>query len=326
MSKIKLCSWNINGLRAVSKKGFFEWLETSGYHVVCLQEIKALKEQLEENFLSTSEYPRAEFFSAQRKGYSGVANYFHKRFLPSKINFGFDEKVIKKILPRKISKVIEDKFTTTLEFEWINEIYSPENLPQNLQSLKKARLLKPDEIKSVIDICNYEGRVLESEFELSDKKHKLLLFNIYFPNGGMSVDKLKFKLEFYEIFLAYIQERLQETPYIIITGDYNIAHHEIDIARPKENLNNTGFKPIERIYLDFLEELGFIDTFRYLHPQATDCYTWWSFRAAARVRNVGWRIDYFFVSPALKEFISQAEIHPGVTGSDHCPLSLTLDF
>ena len=164
-----------------------------------------------------------------------------------------------------------------------------------------------------------EGRVVMTEFE------DFMLFNVYFPNGKASSDRLNFKLEFYEAFLKKIEELRKKGKKIIFCGDVNTAHKEIDLARPKENEDISGFLPIERKWIDRVVEMGYIDSLREFHKEA-DLYTWWSMRSGARERNVGWRIDYFFVQAELKKHLKDAFILPGVMGSDHCPIGIKLDF
>lgn len=167
-----------------------------------------------------------------------------------------------------------------------------------------------------------EGRTLALEFE------EFILYGMYYPNGGASEERLQYKLAFYEAFLEDHIKPLQaqtDKP-IILTGDFNTAHHEIDLARPKDNENVSGFMPIERAWLDRLVDAGFVDTFRLKHPGEADRYSWWAMRTRARERNVGWRIDYFFASSALTPYIVNADIHDQTQGSDHAPVSLELCF
>ncbi|MEB3206969.1 MAG: exodeoxyribonuclease III [Vampirovibrionales bacterium] len=164
-----------------------------------------------------------------------------------------------------------------------------------------------------------EGRVSWAEFE------QFLLFNVYFPNGNQSAERLQYKLDFYDAFLEHIEaRRLQTGKPVIFCGDVNTAHRAIDLARPKENESVSGFLPIERAWLDKIAALGYVDTFRQRHPEASGQYSWWNMQTRARERNVGWRIDYFFVSPDGAHFVTDAAIHPEVMGSDHCPVSVTL--
>jgi exodeoxyribonuclease-3 len=298
---MKFCSWNVNGIRAVAKKGFFEWLNSSGFDLVGLQEIKASDDQLGPDFNSLF-YPDVIFNPAQRKGYSGVAVYAKSQIGATKPAKGFLTERFKS-LP-KITEIIS--LTETKKETLINQT----------QSMSRERLL------SLIDQFNAEGRIIETQIPFGDSK--IIFLNIYFPNGGANSERLIFKLNFYEVFLAYLDLLLEETPNVIITGDYNTAHHNCDLARPDENLNTSGFMPIEREYLDRLEKKGFVDSFRFVNPEKKDAYTWWSFRTAARKRNVGWRIDYFFVSDKLKSKIQSAQIHNDIEGSDHCPISIEI--
>jgi exodeoxyribonuclease-3 len=151
------------------------------------------------------------------------------------------------------------------------------------------------------------------------------LFNIYFPNGGRGPEWVQHKLEFYRYFLKLAQKYMQQGRPVVVTGDVNTAYAEIDIARPKENVKKSGFMPAEREALGEFFAAGLVDTFRHLHPETVK-YTWWDQLTRARERNVGWRLDYFFVSPDLRGRLLAAEVHDDVMGSDHCPISLTLDL
>ncbi len=169
-----------------------------------------------------------------------------------------------------------------------------------------------------------EGRLIHLEFA------KFHYFNGYFPNGGAQLEdgsfkRLGYKLGFLDAFADYA-EKCRKTKPIVVCGDFNIAHQPVDLARPKENVGNTGFLPVEREWLSRFLAKGYIDTFRLIHGNAPDNYSWWSYRAGARRRNIGWRIDYFFVSAELKENVHAAWIESGVTGSDHCPVGLELDI
>jgi exodeoxyribonuclease-3 len=150
--------------------------------------------------------------------------------------------------------------------------------------------------------------------------------NIYFPNGGGGPERLKFKLKYYDLFLEYINSLRKKRYEIIFCGDVNTAHTEIDLARPKENVKNTGFLPIERAWLDKVIASDYVDTFRALNPQVKDIYTYWDMKTFARERNVGWRIDYFFVSKNLLKKVKKVEVFSHVLGSDHCPISLEIDI
>lgn len=164
-----------------------------------------------------------------------------------------------------------------------------------------------------------EGRLIHLEY---DSFH---FMNVYFPNGQNGDERLRYKLGFYDAFLDYAQG-LRKTKPVVVCGDFNTAHRPIDIARPKENENVSGFLPIERAWMDKFTAAGYLDTFRLVHGDRPDQYSWWSFRMRARERNVGWRIDYFFVSEELKGQVKDAWIEPEVRGSDHCPIGLELDI
>ncbi|MCR4333401.1 MAG: exodeoxyribonuclease III [Patescibacteria group bacterium] len=162
-----------------------------------------------------------------------------------------------------------------------------------------------------------EGRVIGAEFE------DFWLINAYFPNGGKGPERIDYKLRFYDTFLAFVEKLHKEKP-VIFCGDVNTAHEEIDLARPKENEGNTGFLPEERAWIDEVISAGYIDSFRYFHPNTKDAYSYWDQFTHARDRNVGWRLDYFFVAGEFMKRVKKADIHPDVFGSDHCPVSIEL--
>jgi exodeoxyribonuclease-3 len=251
--KLKVVSWNVNGLRAIHRKGFLDWFKSENADIICVQETKASREQVPEELIDIPGY-HPHFVSAERKGYSGVAIWSKK---------------------------------------------------------------KPRSIKTELGIGRFdiEGRMIQADFG------GLTIFNVYFPNGGASHERLRFKLDFYDSFLYYLA-RLRRRK-IVICGDFNTAHKEIDLARPKENRTRSGFLPEERAWLDSLVGKGFLDSFR-LYNQETGHYTWWDYQTRARERNVGWRIDYFFVSRNLKTQMRDAFIRPGVMGSDHCPVGIEI--
>jgi len=168
-----------------------------------------------------------------------------------------------------------------------------------------------------IEKFDVEGRVIRSQFD------DIYLYNIYFPNGGQENKRVPYKLEFYDELLAICDELHQLGKQIIITGDFNTAHNEIDLANPKSNQKNTGFLPEERAWIDTYLEHGFVDAFRVLHPEE-EIYTWWTYRFNSRARNVGWRLDYFLVSESLMAKVDDVFIHGEIMGSDHCPVSLIL--
>ena len=164
-----------------------------------------------------------------------------------------------------------------------------------------------------------EGRILQADYG------KFILFNIYFPNGKASPERLQYKMDFYQAFLLEMKKLLKKDKKIIICGDVNTAHKEIDLARPKENSKTSGFLPQEREWIDRFLELGFLDTLRMFDPSPGQ-YTWWDMVSRARDRNVGWRIDYFYASGNLKNNVQKAYILPEVMGSDHCPIGLELEI
>jgi exodeoxyribonuclease III len=252
---MRIFSWNVNGIRAVIKKGFFQWMDKEKPDVVCLQEIKIHGDQVTPEIQNKEGY-HSYFFSAQRKGYSGVAVY--SKVPPTEVHYGFG-----------------------------------------------------------VSPFDEEGRVLHLQYR------DFHLVNVYFPNGKRDDIRLQYKYDFYQALLDYLRPFLQKNEKMIVCGDYNTAHQEIDLARPKENKNISGFLPEERKWLDRYLSEGFIDTFRSLHPTKVQ-YSWWSHFARARERNIGWRIDYHFASTALQKKIKKAEIHDMVEGSDHCPILVEL--
>jgi len=181
--------------------------------------------------------------------------------------------------------------------------------------------IKPISTTTALGINKFdsEGRLLRLDFD------NFVLLNVYFPNGKANAARLEFKLEFYEEFLSYAKKIANSGKRIIICGDVNTAHKEIDLAHPKENSKSSGFLPIERAWIDKLLESGFIDTFR-MSNQEKNMYTWWDMKSRARERNVGWRIDYFFISENLKNNIQSAFIESETLGSDHCPIGIKIEF
>jgi exodeoxyribonuclease-3 len=146
----------------------------------------------------------------------------------------------------------------------------------------------------------------------------------YFPNGSRDHSRVPFKMAYKAAFLDYCNNLRKQGKAVIFCGDVNTAHNDIDLARPKDNTKTTGFLPEERVWIDQAIEAGYIDIFRDLNPNLEGAYNWWSPRSGAREKNIGWRIDYFFITPDLKDRVVTAEIHPNILGSDHCPISLTL--
>jgi exodeoxyribonuclease-3 len=179
--------------------------------------------------------------------------------------------------------------------------------------------IKPHHVETTknVDILD-EGRVNEFHFE------NIAFFNVYFPNGQRNDERLEYKMAFYDRFLVHIEALRAQGKSIVICGDVNTAHTPIDIARPKANEKTSGFLKMEREWIDKFLSHGYVDTFRHVHGDVKERYSWWSYRAGARGNNVGWRIDYFYVSEDLKETIVDATILDAILGSDHCPVSLTL--
>ena len=253
---MKITTWNVNGIRAVLQKGALDWVAQVNPDVLCLQEVKAFREQAAE-LMQDKMAGYAEYWNAaQKPGYSGVAVY--TRSAPETVDFGLGE----------------ERFD------------------------REGRVIR----------LNYPG---------------FTLFNIYFPNGQRGHDRVEFKLEFYARLLEICDQMHQQGQKIMITGDFNTAHREIDLANPKGNQNTSGFLPEERAWLDRYLEHGFCDSYRLLYPERVQ-YTWWTYITNARARNVGWRLDFFLVSEGMKEQVEDVIIHDDIHGSDHCPVTLVL--
>lgn len=252
---MKFISWNVNGLRALHKKGNFQWIVGESPDFFCLQEVKARPDQLLEEIKKIEGYFAYFAFPTVKKGYSGVAIY--TKIEPLKVDYGMG-----------------------------------------------------------IEELDQEGRLIGLHYK------DFMLFNVYFPNGGGGPERLDYKFRFYDAFLEYIEKIKKTGKKIIFCGDINTAHEAIDLARPKENEENTGFLPEERAWLDEVVNHGYVDVFRHFFPTKTGAYTYWDMKTAARVRNVGWRIDYFFVSQDLVKSLKSVKIHDSILGSDHCPLEI----
>lgn len=252
---MKLLCWNVNGLRAIDKKGFFSWFQNETPDILCLQEIKATPEQLPPHLRNLPGY-HTFWNPAEKKGYSGVGTFSKIKPLSVKTGFG------------------REKFDS-------------------------------------------EGRILITAFPT------FTLFNIYFPNGKKNKERLQYKLDFYDAFLSHADNLKAHKHNIVICGDFNTAHKEIDLARPKENESISGFLPVERAWIDSFVDHGYIDTFRKFHIESNQ-YSWWDLKTGARARNVGWRIDYFFVNKEFLPKVKNAFILQQVMGSDHCPVGIEL--
>ena len=181
--------------------------------------------------------------------------------------------------------------------------------------------IAPRDVQIGLGIAEYdqEGRTIIADYG------DFVLIGAYFPNGSRDHSRVPFKMAYKAAFLAYTERLRAEGRPVIFCGDVNTAHRPIDLARPGENQNTTGFLPEERVWLDQVTARGYVDTFRDLHPDEPDHYTYWNYWGNARPRNIGWRIDYFFITPDLRQRVISADVHPEVMGSDHCPISLTLE-
>ncbi len=258
---MKLISWNVNGIRAVERKGLLRpFFVSQQADMVCVQETKATSDQIEQEVGQIDGYHAYFNAPTEKKGYSGVGLYSKQE--PKEVWYGMGD-----------------------------ERY------------------------------NTEGRLIGAD--MGD----IIILNVYFPNGGGGPERLAYKLDFYDAFLAHIEKlRKEKNARIVVCGDVNTAHEAIDLARPKENETNTGFLPEERAWIDELISAGYVDTFRHINPDKTGAYTYWDMKTRARDRNVGWRLDYFFVSPALLQSLRRAWMLSEVLGSDHCPIAVELDI
>jgi len=252
----KIISWNVNGIRAAIKKGFFESIEILNPDVLCLQETKAQDDQVKAALEHLKGY-HIYMNSAEKKGYSGTA-----------------------ILSK------EKPLNVTLDMG--------------------------------VDLHDNEGRITCAEFE------EYFVVTVYVPNSKRGLERLDERVLFDADFLKYLKELEKQKP-VVMCGDLNACHKDIDLARPKPNYNkNAGYMQAEIDGLDNYVNVGFVDSFRYLHPEKEGAYSWWSYMGGARANNVGWRIDYFFISEVLKNNLTKAEIHPDYMESDHCPVSIEL--
>ncbi|MDB5185304.1 MAG: exodeoxyribonuclease [Candidatus Saccharibacteria bacterium] len=265
---LKIYSWNVNGIRAVQKKGLWDpFIAKEQPDILCLQEIKAKPEQID---IALGDY-KAVWNSAEKPGYSGTA--ILSKVDPLQVITGFPKDII-------------EKYGVT------GDTYGDPNL---------------------------EGRVVAAEFE------KFWVVTVYTPNAKDDLSRIPLRHKHWDpAFLAYCQQ-LEKTKPVVFCGDLNVAHTEDDLANPKPNRGKKGFTDEERSGFQSFVDAGFVDTLR-IFEQGNGHYSWWSHFAHARERNVGWRIDYFLVSTSLKPHVKAAAIHTDVLGSDHCPVSLSLDF
>lgn len=253
---MKIASYNVNGIRAALKKGFIDWLIATDPDVICLQEIKAQEDQLDLNVFAEAGYKNNYWFSAQKKGYSGVA--ILSKTEPNHIEFG-----------------------------------------------------------TGIESMDFEGRNIRADFD------NVSVMSLYLPSGTNDL-RLSFKLNYMDEFQDYINNLKKDFPKLVICGDYNICHEEIDIHNPKMK-GVSGFLPEEREWLGNFLDSGLVDTFRYLNPELQK-YSWWSYRANARANNKGWRLDYALATKPLQENLKRSVILTEAVHSDHCPILLELEF
>ncbi|MFK7920442.1 MAG: exodeoxyribonuclease III [Bacteroidia bacterium] len=248
----KIISYNVNGIRAASKKGLLDWLQEEKPDVLCIQETKAQKDQLDETILSPDGY-HTYFYSAEKKGYSGVALFTREK--PNHVEYGCG-----------------------------------------------------------IERFDMEGRVIRADFD------NYSVISAYFPSGSSGDVRQAVKEDFLDEMFVYLNELRKTIPNLIVCGDYNICHQAIDIHDPVRNKTSSGFLPNEREWVTKFLDAGFVDSFRAIYPDTPEKYSWWSYRAGARARNKGWRIDYNMVAEPLKDAIKNADILSQVKHSDHCPI------
>lgn len=213
-----------------------------------------------------------------------------------------------------------DEMISLLDYQ---SFWSYSSIKKGYSGVSAFSKLKPDKVTTSFSMPEFdnEGRIIQLDYK------DFILFNIYFPNGQMSDERLQYKLDFYEWFLAYANNLIDQGKSLIVTGDFNTAHNEIDLKNPGPNSKRSGFLRIERDVLDNMLDQGYVDTFRHFYPDKVK-YSWWSYRFSARKNNAGWRIDYFFVTKDLidKGVVKQAFIDNNVFGSDHCPVGLEIGF
>ncbi|MFM1914000.1 MAG: Exodeoxyribonuclease [Bacteroidota bacterium] len=253
---MKIISYNVNGIRAAINKGLIEWLKDENPDIVCIQELKAMQDQVDITPFTELGY-EIYWHSAVKKGYSGVA-------------------IFSKIPARHV------------------------------------------EYGCGIEKYDFEGRVIRADFE------DFSILSVYHPSGSSGDERQDFKMEWLKDFYTYIENLKKSLPNLILSGDLNICHKEIDIHNPKSNAKSSGFLPEERAWVDHFLELGFVDSYRIFHPEPGS-YTWWSYRFNSRAKNLGWRIDYHFVTNSIKERIKVADILNSAEHSDHCPVSIIFE-
>lgn len=283
---MRIFSWNVNGIRAVLRKGALQsFLEAEHPDILCLQEIKANPSQVDYDFPGYE----IHWHPATRPGYSGTATLV-RTGLSSALHPFSDSSVTPDSTNKDTNKDINgdvNKFT--------------------------------DNAQLFSTLATAEGRILVLDCE------KFFLVNVYTPNSKPDLSRLGLRENTWDPGFLSLLKTLNQTKPIVTCGDFNAAHEEIDIARPATNHHSAGFTDEERRGITNLINDGFLDTFRTLHPDDIR-YTWWSHWGQARAKNVGWRIDYFFISSGLKSHLKNAEIYENIMGSDHCPISITLEF
>ena len=284
---LRIFSWNVNGLRAVINKGALQkFLDEKKPDILCLQEIKARPDQVLYDFDNYEEY----WNPAIRPGYSGTATLVSSADLKS------------------LNVIRWSAGRTALTGEPVGDV---RNIRPEISNLELYA--------SETSVAVPEGRTLIIEFE------KFFLVNVYTPNSKPDLSRLELREKFWDPEFLNLLKELEKTKPVVVCGDFNAAHEEIDLARPASNHHSAGFTDAERQGITNLINAGFVDTFRELNPDSQR-YTWWSHWGHARENNMGWRIDYFFISKSLTGNLKGAEIYEDVMGSDHCPISIDLEF
>lgn len=268
---MKIISWNVNGLRAATKKGFYDFYKSIDADIFCIQETKMQENQIDEKMRKLGNYQY--WYSAVKKGYSGTAVFSKEK--PIRVMYG---------ITKEISDLIKKNNNITVEM-----------------------VLKE----------NDEGRIITCEYP------NFYLVNCYVPNSKRGLERLSYRQVWEDEMRVYLNT-LDSIKPVVYCGDLNVAHKEIDLKNPSSNHHNAGFTDEEREKMTMLLNSGFVDSFRYLYPDKTGAYSWWSYMFHARENNAGWRIDYFIVSERIKGNIEDAKIHSNILGSDHCPVELDI--